>query len=231
MSAFNLLILPLAFGLIGFVSPCSLGINAVFLSYIQGKPRLVRVRQSLGFMLTRGLFLALLGLLFGLVGQAVTDFQLLYRPVIGALFIALGLVFIAQLYRPLPLPCFSLANRFGGYGTGSAVAMGALFGLDIPACTSPLVFALLAQTVLAGDMLGGFVSLYVFGIGMSLPLVALGVLESPNQWLMAWARKSRKSLYVTGAALLILVGLATFSPRVMGIVGAPLFVLARWLGL
>jgi len=231
MDAWNVFLLALIFGLIGFVSPCSLGVNALFLAYIQGKGRWTRTRQALAFMLVRGFFLAMLGFLFGLLGQALTDFHIFYQKLIGALFIGAGILFIVQLYRPPLLPGLSLGTRFWREGSGSAVTMGAVVGLDIPACTSPLVLALLAQTVLMGDMWGGFVALYVFGIGMSLPLLALSMAESPNRWLMAWAQRSRTTLYFAGGGLLILVGLATFYPPLMSVVGAPLMWVADWLEL
>jgi len=230
MTAFNLIVLPLIFGIIGFITPCSLGINTVFLGYITGKERPTRIRQAVAFALTRGLFLAVLGLLFSLIGQQVVGFQLVYRKLIGVLFILLGVVFVIHLYRPLPMPSLSLAGRFQGGGAGSAVAMGTLFGLDIPACTSPLVFALLAQTVLVGDIVGGAISLYLFGLGMSLPLVGLSFSERSNEWLVRWSRRSRKTLYYAGAGLLVLVGIATFSPRIMGAVGVVFELAARAFG-
>lgn len=230
MTAFNLIVLPLIFGIIGFITPCSLGINTVFLGYITGKERPTRIRQAVAFALTRGLFLAVLGLLFSLIGQQVVGFQLVYRKLIGVLFILLGVVFVIHLYRPLPMPSLSLAGRFQGGGAGSAVAMGTLFGLDIPACSSPLVFALLAQTVLVGDIVGGAISLYLFGLGMSLPLVGLSFSERSNEWLVRWSRRSRKTLYYAGAGLLVLVGIATFSPRIMGAVGVVFELAARAFG-
>lgn len=230
IGVFNRIVLPLIFGLIGFVTPCSLGINTVFLAYIKGKERRTRIRQAVAFALTRGLFLAVLGLLFSLIGQQVVGFQLVYRKLIGALFIVLGVVFITHLHRPLPMPSLHLAGKFQGSGAGSAVAMGTLFGLDIPACSSPLVFALLAQTVLVGDLVGGAVSLYLFGLAMSLPLVVLSVFERPNEWLVRWSRRSRKTLYYIGAGLLMLVGIATFSPRIMGAIGKVFNLAAKALG-
>lgn len=232
MSVFNLIVLPLIFGVIGFITPCSMGVNTVFLGYITGKERPTRIRQAVAFSLTRGLFLAALGLVFGLIGQAVVGFQLIYRKLIGALFIVLGVAFIIHLYRPLPMPGLNLSGRVqkDGGGAGSAVALGTLFGLDIPACSSPLVFALLAQTVLVGDMVAGAVSLYLFGLGMSLPLLVLSVLERPNRWLTEWGRRSRKSLYYVGSGLLVLIGIATFSPRIMGAIGVVFELAARALG-
>lgn len=51
--------------------------------------------------------------------------------------------------------------------------LGLLFGLNVPACAAPLLLALLAGTAAAPGvtLLGGFVSLAVFGLALSLPLV------------------------------------------------------------
>src|SRR3546814_1366678 len=55
---------------------------------------------------------------------------------------------------------------------GSA-GLGLLFGLNIPACAAPLLLALLAGAATTGaTLLSGFVALAVFGLALSLPLVA-----------------------------------------------------------
>ncbi|MDH3599157.1 MAG: hypothetical protein OEU26_05895 [Candidatus Tectomicrobia bacterium] len=46
MRAFDLLVIPLFLGLVGFVTPCSLAVNLIFLGYIHGKPRAVRLTQG-----------------------------------------------------------------------------------------------------------------------------------------------------------------------------------------
>lgn len=225
MNPVSLLFLPLVFGLVGAFTPCALGINAVFLGYITGKPRRRRLTEWTLFALARAAFLTVLGLAFGLLGQLVGDFVRGYQVVVAYGLILLGILFIASRFRPLPLPTFSLAPAVAGKGEtyrtnrNSALAMGAIFGLDIPACTSPLVLALLAETVLVGNYLFGAVALFIFGVAMSLPLLVLGAYEGANRWLMKIARRYGTIFYMAAGGLLILVGVAELSPVVMSLVG------------
>lgn len=217
MTAIDLLLIPLFLGLVGFVTPCSLAVNLIFLGYIRGKPRSVRLTQGAIFTLIRALILMLLGVLFGYIGQAIVAFQLVYRPIIAVFFIGLGVLFIVSRIWPLPLPNTSFVRNFGR-GSQSAVVLGTLFGLDIPACSTPLLLYLLGKTVLQGDMVFGAISLLFFGIGMSLPLLGIAAVEGANRFLERATRTAGPLAY-SGGVLLIVLGLAAFSPRAMAAAG------------
>lgn len=75
------------------------------------------------------------------------------------------------------------------------------------------MLALLGQTVLVGDWLFGVISLFVFGIGMSLPLLPIAATEGTNRWLVAANRRYKTLLYVGAGSLLILFGAAELSRR------------------
>lgn len=213
----NLVLVPVIFGIVGAFTPCALGINAVFLGYVTGKPRPVRLWEWLLFALARAAFLVVLGLLFGLLGQYVGAFVRGYQKLIAVGLIALGALFIVSRYRPVPVPRLSLAGTWNPDGE-SALALGAVFGLDIPACTSPLVLALLAQTVLVGNYVFGAISLFLFGVGMSLPLLAVTYYEGADRLLVVLSRRYKTAFYFAAGGLLMTVGLAELSPRVMGLV-------------
>lgn len=219
MTLIGLFVVPFVFGLVGAITPCALGINAVFLGYITGKPQPRRLWEWLLFALARAALLTVLGFAFGLLGQAVGNFVRGYQQFISWGLIALGALFILSRFRRLPLPYLSLANDLTLTGNGSALALGALFGLDIPACTSPLVFALLAQTMLVGDWLFGMVALFVFGVSMSLPLLPLTMTEGADRWLVEASRPYKTAFYLVAGGLLILFGAAELSPQVMSLVG------------
>jgi len=90
---------------------------------------------------------------------------------------------------------------------GSA-ALGVLFGLNIPACAGPLLVALLGAAAAGGasgeTLAGGFVSLALFGLAMSLPLV-LAVLFEPARRALDWlAGLSRRLPFWTGLLLVVL---------------------------
>lgn len=217
MSAFDLVVIPLFLGLVGFVTPCSLAVNLIFLGYIRGKPRVVRLTQGAIFALIRALVLMVLGILFGYIGQAVVTFQLLYRPIIAVGFVAAGVLFLVSRTWPLPMLDLGVVRHFG-QGKQSAVALGTLFGLDIPACSTPLLVYLLGKTVLQGDMVFGAITLLWFGIGMSLPLLGIALFEGANRFLERATRTSGPLAYA-GGVLLIVLGLAAFSPKAMAAAG------------
>lgn len=227
MTLAGLLLVPLVFGLVGAITPCALGINAVFLGYVAGKPRLRRLWEWALFALARAALLTALGLAFGLLGQTVGGFVRGYQQLIAWGLIALGVLFILSRFRRVPLPTLSLAGARSPAGNASALALGGLFGLDIPACTSPLVLALLAQTVLVGDWLFGAIALFIFGVSMSLPLLPITMAEGADRWLMRVSRRYRTAFYIGAGGLLILVGAAELSPQVMAITGGWLQYIAK----
>lgn len=223
-----ILIIPVGLGVVGAFTPCALGINALFLAYLAGKSRAARLAQAGVITGVRATFLMSLGLFFGLFGQTIATFIRGYQQVIALVIIAVGVAFVLSAFVDLPMPRLRLVR--GGGGTGGAMALGAAFGLSIPACTSPLVIGLLAQTVLVGDWAIGALTLFLFGVGMSLPLMAVSAIESFNRSLVEWSRRWRTPAYVAAGGLFIVLGAAEFSPRVMaffdGILGwvAPLVV-------
>ncbi len=225
MNIVSLLFMPLVFGVVGAFTPCALGINAVFLGRIAGKSKHQRLTEWLLFSLTRAAFLAILGLAFGLLGQLVGDFVRGYQVIISYGLILLGTLFIASRFWPLPLPGLSLMPAVANLGethrtsAGGALALGVVFGLDIPACASPLVLGLLAQTVLVGNYLFGVIALFIFGVGMSLPVLIVGAFDGANHWLLNAARHYGATFYLAAGGLLILVGVAELSPVVMSLVG------------
>ena len=66
--------------------------------------------------------------------------------------------------------------------TRGSLLLGMLFGLNIPACATPLLIALLASSAASGARGGsavqGFIALALFGLALSLPLI-VAVLYSP----------------------------------------------------
>ena len=86
----NLVLLPIGLGLRGFVEPCSIGSSLVFIKYLEGKNRLAKLSQVTVFMLTRGVFIGLLGASAALLGAAFLGFQKASWIGLGAIYVAIG---------------------------------------------------------------------------------------------------------------------------------------------
>ncbi len=203
-----LFLAPILLGIAGAFTPCALGVNAVFLSTVLGKSRARRLREWAIFAVARAGLLTLLGLAFGLLGQAVQGYAWGFQVTVNIGMILLGTLFIVHSLRPFPLPGFSLASNRAPTSDLGVAGLGALFGLDITACIGPFVLALLARTVLIGNWWSGGLVLFLFGVSLSLPLLAAILTERTGQWLMDVARRRRMLFFLVGGGFLILLGAA-----------------------
>jgi len=198
-------LLPVGLGLFGFVEPCSIGSTLLFIKLIEGKRSLVKVGQVATFALTRAIFIGLLGAAAAVIGSAFLRFQKAGWLMLGLVYVAIGILYltghIAWLMR-------SIGPRLAGLGDlRSSAALGTLFGLNIPACAGPLLLALLAASAsgaTAGGVAGGFVSLALFGLALSLPLVIAVLFERPRRALDWLASLTGRVPRWTGLLLIVL---------------------------
>lgn len=201
--------LPIGLGLLAFIEPCAIGATLLFIKLVEGKPARVKLAQALSFMLTRGLFIGLLGASAAWVGSTFFSLQKLGWFVFGAMYFAIGVMYLTGHVSWLMQSVGPRLSRMSA--ARSSAALGLLFGLNIPACAAPLLVALLAATasgVTPGGVLGGFVSLSLYGIALSLPLI-VAVLFAPARRALDWlAGLSRRIPRWTGA-LLVVLGLWT----------------------
>lgn len=93
-----------------------------------------------------------------------------------------------------------------------SVMLGLFFGLNIPACAAPLILALLgaaaAGSANGATLAGGFLSLAVFGLALSLPLVVAVFFEPARRGLDWLAAQTRRLPLWTGA---LFIGLGAWS--------------------
>lgn len=89
----------------------------------------------------------------------------------------------------------------------TAAGLGILFGLNVPGCATPLLAALFATNLGATTVALGFWSMAVFGLALSLPLVAA-----------VYSHDARS----------VLTRIAAYSDRVPGWTGAAFVALGAW---
>ncbi len=206
----NTIALPIFFGLFGFIEPCSIGSTLVMVKQMEARTGRQKIVQMLVFAGTRALFIGLLGLVAAAVGTAFLGFQRGAWLLLGTLYLALGLMYLGGRAGTLMR---SVGPRLDHLrSTRVAAGLGLLFGLNIPACAAPLVLALLglaaAGGASAGDLAAGFLSLSIFGLALSLPLVAAVLSARMRAALDRLAALSRRMPKWTGA---LLIGLGAWS--------------------
>ncbi len=203
MEIYQLILVPIAFGLLGFVEPCSIGANILFLGYLQTRER-SKVFEAVKFTITRAIFLGLIGLAAGVMGQTLRIGTYSYSMILGFLYILLGLFGLWWGYRGMGLGSLDLGRYFP---KGGAVPLGVIFGLSAPACSFPLLLALVGLGVLKGAWVG-FLTLFLFGLALSAPLLWIARSDRADEILRRLGRVPLKAPYLPGLVL-ILVGFIT----------------------
>ena len=125
-----------------------------------------------------------------------------YIVALGVAFVLLGSWVLTGKSQLIPrLPTLHLGGLQRLHSR--ALLLGVIFGLSAPACATPLLAALVAQSLPLGAV-GGFVTLFVFGVAMSAPLIGLAVWRGWQQGLQRLSALRPYLPYLTGGALLLI---------------------------
>lgn len=206
LSSRPLVALPLVFvgGVLTSLTPCIYPMIPITASLVGGQSSAVTTSRwrpltlTLSYVLGLALVYAALGLFAGLSGTlfgTVSTNPWLYFGMANLLVIAaLAMVDVIPIRMPQ-----GIAQRAANAGTGGQLvgtfAMGAASGLVAAPCSAPVMAAVLTWVSTTRSAVLGFVYLFVFSLGMSTLLVAVGLsagtlsrLPRAGSWMM-WVKK------------------------------------------
>ncbi len=209
MNGFDLIqtvLLPTGLGLLGFVEPCSIGASLLFVKYLEGKDVAHKIAQVAIFAGTRALFMGVLGLAAAILGTAFLGFQKGIWIAFGVVYALIGVFYVAGKSGLLAVRLGPSLSRLSGMS--GSVVLGIAFAFNIPACAGPLIFALLGTSAAGGAagkaLAAGFLSLAVFGVALSLPLIIAVLFAPTRRTLDKLAEVSVHVPFWTGVVLVIL---------------------------
>jgi cytochrome c-type biogenesis protein len=158
---------------------------------------------------------SVLGLLAGLTGTifgAVSSSPWAYFVMANLLLIA-GLAMLDLVPVAVPHRVAAWAAGLGGRSPGGAFAMGAASGLVAAPCGAPAFAAVLTFVAATRSAVLGLVYLFVFSLGLTALLAAVGLASG---LLTALPRPGRWSLWVKRAGGVLLVAMAEYYLVKMG---------------
>lgn len=189
-------------GVLTSLTPCIYPMIPITASVITGtsrpgQDRWRTVRLTLAYVLGLALVYALLGTIAGVTGSlfGTVSASPWSRLVIGNLLLLFALVMLDVLPMPVPPGLLEWAAGQGGGSYGAVFVMGATSGIVAAPCGAPAFAVVLTWVAATGAGLMGFVYLFVFSLGMSALLVAVGIssgalsaLPKAGRW-MVWAKR------------------------------------------
>jgi cytochrome c-type biogenesis protein len=201
-------------GVITSVTPCVYPMIPITVGVLGGAGAATRTRRqtvvfTLLYVLGLALVYALLGLLAGLSGSifgAVSSNRWAYLVMANILLIAaLAMLDVFPVSAPARLVAW--ASSFGGRSAGSVFLMGATSGLVAAPCGAPAFAVVLTFVSRTGSAVLGFLYLFVFSLGMTALLIAVGLSAGTLAALPragAWTGRFKK------AAGVLILGMAEY---------------------
>ena len=231
-----------AAGFLSFVSPCTLALVPIFLTYLAGvsggagpasasgnlpvdgaaKPhRLTLFLNTICFILGFTLVFVLLGAAVGALTSSLAGSQVWLARIGGVLMITFGLVSLGL----LKFPALQRARGINGILPGQNVRylgsfiVGSTIAVGWSPCVGPILGGILALAGASGSALRATTLLLAYSVGMMLPFLGMGLF---SQGALGFIKTRRRLFQHTSRAagvLLIALGIIIFTDRLRQLTG------------
>jgi cytochrome c-type biogenesis protein len=170
-------------GLVSFVSPCVLPMVPAYLSFLTGSTveelrenvtvnaRARAVAHALAFIAGFTIVFVLLGASASAIGSALRDNQVLIARIGGVVVIVLGLQMLGVLRMRFLAADTRPQVRPKQRSLVASVIVGLAFAAGWSPCIGPILAAILALASQQGGVLQGAWLLFVYSMGLALPLL------------------------------------------------------------
>ena len=189
-------------GVVTSLTPCVYPLIPITVGIISGTAREGQSRaRTVGLTLTYAVGMAtlyaLLGMLAGLTGSlfGTVSASPWARLVVGNLLLVFGLAMLDVIPVPIPERLLRWAGGLKGGSYPAVFLMGATSGIVAAPCGAPAFAVVLTWVSTTQSAVLGFVYLFVFSIGMTALLVAVGLfsgtvalLPKSGRW-MVWVKR------------------------------------------
>lgn len=194
-------------GLLAGLNPCCLPIYPTAVGACAALRR-DTVRANLGmaatFVVGVSLASTALGIASGLAGRMFMGLGSWPAYLIAAVPLIFGLHLLGAIRVPLPRETRLARQTRGAAG---ALVAGALIGLVITPCSTPMLAGLLAYVARTGNPVWGGILLFIYGIGVGVPILLLGTAAAS---FMARLAATRARVWAERLSGLMLIGVGLY---------------------
>jgi thiol:disulfide interchange protein DsbD len=201
-------------GVLTSLTPCVYPMIPITSAVIAGTAREQQPKsRTIGLTLTYAVGLAtlyaFLGALAGVSGQlfGTVSASPWARIAIGNLLVLFALAMLDVIPVPVPRKWLQRASQTEGGSYGAVFLMGAMSGVVAAPCGAPAFAVVLTWVAATGAGLMGFAYLFVFSLGMTALLVAVGLFSGT---LALLPRSGVWMIWVKRVAALIMIGVAEY---------------------
>ena len=201
-------------GVLTSLTPCVYPLIPITSAVVAGtarenQPRSRTIGLTMTYAVGLALLYAMLGAIAGLTGQlfgtvSASPWALV---AIGNLLLIFALAMLDVIPVPVPKKLLERASQTDGGSYGAVFLMGAMSGVVAAPCGAPAFAVVLTWVAATQAGLMGFVYLFVFSLGMTALLIAVGLFSGT---LALLPRSGSWMLWVKRIAAVIMMGMAEY---------------------
>jgi len=200
-------------GIITFISPCLLPMLPIYIAYFAGKSDSEALPHTLanaiGFVIGFTIVFVTLGAFAGIVGGFLHEYTTAVNIVTGFIVVILGLGYLGV----LRLPMFSFGSGAMHRITAkpltfaSSILFGVVFAVAWTPCVGAFLGAALLRASAQGEVAGGMAMLFVYSMGLGLPLIASAVLINRLKGAFDFISRHHRVVTVVAGTMLVVIGI------------------------
>lgn len=206
-------------GAISFFSPCVLPLVPGYLSAVTGVSPAELERAGWRTVLPPALtFIAAFSVIFILLGvtafgltQTLRQNQETLEKVAGILIIAMGLLFIAQLFITKLNREWRVDSLISRAGSGGPLIAGAAFAIAWTPCIGPTLAAILTLAGTSDSALQGGLMLAVYSAGLAIPFLLTAIAFARMTGAFDWVKRHYAAIIAVGGVVLIVMGVLVYT--------------------
>lgn len=195
-------------GLISFISPCMLPMIPIYLMYFAGDANKKNntILNSVAFVTGFTLVFCLLGVFAGTIGSLLREYQTIVNIVCGIIVILFGLNYLEF----IKIKLFKSGAKQNTKITGlfSAFLFGIVFSINLTPCVGAFLGSALMMASTSGSMLKGASLLFVYSLGLGIPIIISAFLIKKLTVVFNFIKKHYKVINNICGIFLIIIGVA-----------------------
>lgn len=195
-------------GLISFISPCMLPMIPIYVTYFTGDANKKNntILNSIAFVIGFTTIFCILGVFAGTIGGLLKDHQIIVNIVCGTAVIILGLNYLEFIHIKLFKGINNNSRKIAGFF--SAFLFGIIFGVNLTPCIGAFLGSALMMAGASGTVLKGASLLFVYSLGLGIPIVISAILIKKLNSLFDFIKKHYKIINNICGVFLIIIGIA-----------------------
>lgn len=194
-------------GLISFISPCMLPMIPIYITYFTGDANKKNntIINSIAFVVGFTVVFCILGIFAGTIGGLLKDYQNIVNIICGIVVIIFGLSYMEVINIRIFKGSGSNKKITGIF---SAFIFGVIFSINLTPCVGAFLGSALMMATAQGTMLKGIALLFVYSLGLGIPIIASAILIKKLNSVFDFIKKHYKSINNVCGIILIVIGIA-----------------------